>query len=117
MRPAHADDDARFGERAEAYLAGVLAQVLKVPAGQMAPEASFDRYGIDSIIAVQLVSALEKHFGPLAKTLFFEYRNVRELAGLFLASHRARLTELTELAGGAAPPGRGTVQGRVSRAE
>jgi len=43
---------------------------------------------------------VEKDFGPLPKTLFFEYRTLRALAGYFVAKHAATLGRLFD---GAAP--------------
>src|SRR6185436_10033705 len=66
----------------------------KVPAHQIDPQSALERYGIDSIVALKLINQLEKTFGPLSKTLFFEYQTLRDLAGYFVQSHAARLAVL-----------------------
>src|SRR5438067_6959381 len=43
---------------------------------------------------MKLTNQLEKTFGSLSKTLFFEYQTIRELSEYFLASHAAQLTAL-----------------------
>ena len=58
------------------------------------PRAALENYGIDSILAMKLTNQLEKTFGSLPKTLFFEYQTIRELAGYFIAQHAAQLTAL-----------------------
>ena len=42
-----------------------------------------EKYGIDSILAMNLTNCLEKIFGPLPKTLFFEYQTINELVPYF----------------------------------
>ncbi|CAB3765823.1 SDR family NAD(P)-dependent oxidoreductase [Paraburkholderia humisilvae] len=70
-----------------AFLCASLASVLKMPAERIDPRAPLEQYGIDSIVAMTLTSRLEETFGTLAKTLFFEYRTLDELAGYFIESH------------------------------
>ncbi len=45
--------------------------------------ASLDTYGIDSVMIVRLTDELEKTFGPLPKTLFFEHRTLDAVLDLF----------------------------------
>ncbi|HHI94226.1 MAG TPA: hypothetical protein ENK04_12045, partial [Gammaproteobacteria bacterium] len=42
----------------------------------------------------QLTSQLEKHFGSLSKTLFFEYQSIAALTGYFLDNYKASLIKL-----------------------
>ncbi|EPY93027.1 hypothetical protein K530_50205 [Streptomyces noursei CCRC 11814] len=84
-RPSAAGPD--LGPRTEEYLVGLLAEELRMPADQVDVDESFERYGIDSLLVMSLTRRLEEHFGPLSKTLFFEYLTVRELAGYFTAKH------------------------------
>ncbi|MBH8605979.1 acyl carrier protein, partial [Thermoactinomyces sp. CICC 10522] len=42
-------------------------------------------------MVMKLTNELEKTFGPLPKTLFFEYKTVDELTGYFLAHYREQL--------------------------
>ncbi len=89
--PVEAGDLAR---RAEDWLRRELAGVLKLPAERIDPQAGLERYGIDSILAMQLTNRLEQTFGSLSKTLFFEYQTLRELAGHFAEQHAPRLQTL-----------------------
>ncbi len=54
-------------------------------------------YGIDSIMIMHLTGRLEKSFGSLSKTLFFEYQNIESLAQYFMKAHRDTLLEVTGL--------------------
>jgi acyl transferase domain-containing protein/enoyl-CoA hydratase/carnithine racemase/acyl carrier protein len=83
-----------LAEKTEEYLCRECSGLLKLPAHDIEPQAALEQYGIDSILALKLTNQLEKTFGPLSKTLFFEYRTIRELTGYFVRSHAARLATL-----------------------
>ncbi|HKO58101.1 MAG TPA: SDR family NAD(P)-dependent oxidoreductase [Thermoanaerobaculia bacterium] len=83
-----------LAEQAQDYLRKLLSGPLKLPSHRIDPHAALEEYGIDSILAVKLTNQLEKTFGPLSKTLFFEYQTIRDLAEYFLAHHGARLAGL-----------------------
>ncbi|MDF4004937.1 SDR family NAD(P)-dependent oxidoreductase, partial [Luteibacter sp. PPL552] len=91
-----ASDDATpdaLREKAERYFVRLLAGTLGRPAQGIDPQARLEAYGIDSILVMELTRALEQVFGPLSKTLLFEYQTLAELTGHFLRDHRARLAE------------------------
>src|SRR5262245_41027415 len=88
-----------LAEKTQDYLRKQLAELLKAPPQKIDPRAALEIYGIDSILAMKLTNQLEKTFGSLPKTLFFEYQTIRELAEYFIANHSSRLA--TQLA---APP-------------
>jgi acyl transferase domain-containing protein/enoyl-CoA hydratase/carnithine racemase/NAD(P)-dependent dehydrogenase (short-subunit alcohol dehydrogenase family)/acyl carrier protein/phospholipid N-methyltransferase len=69
--------------KTEDLLRTQFAALLKLPAQEIKADAPLEHYGIDSLLAMQLTSAAEKIFGPLPKTLFFEYQTLRELACYF----------------------------------
>ena len=102
-----------LGERTIGYLAGVLSHGLKVPASRIEADESFGTYGIDSIVAMDLTGRLERTFGVLSKTLFFEYQSIAELAEYFLTHHRSALIGLFDPQGErtrpSAPPARPVV--------
>ncbi|WP_206412571.1 SDR family NAD(P)-dependent oxidoreductase, partial [Lysobacter enzymogenes] len=89
-------------ERCVEFLRGQFAQVLKLAAHRLDPQAPLERYGIDSILAMDLTGQLERSFGSLPKTLFFEYQSIAELAGYFVREHAARLSALLAPASAAA---------------
>jgi polyketide synthase PksM len=81
-------------EKTAHYLKKLLATVINLPVHRIEADTPLEKYGIDSIMVMQMTDRLEKTFGSLSKTLFFEYQNLWELSGYFLESHRDRLTEL-----------------------
>jgi len=82
------------------HLSALVAREAAIAEDKIEAEAELEAYGIDSVMITRLTDALEKDFGPLPKTLFFEYRTLRALAGYFVAKHAATLGRLFD---GAAP--------------
>ncbi|WP_045825684.1 SDR family NAD(P)-dependent oxidoreductase [Teredinibacter turnerae] len=76
------------------FLRDLLASVLKIDVSEVSLAVPFDRYGIDSILALKLISALEDVFGSLPKTLFFEYSTLAELAEYFMDGYSNKLLRL-----------------------
>ncbi|MEU0807603.1 SDR family NAD(P)-dependent oxidoreductase [Streptomyces sp. NPDC005970] len=81
-------------DRAVGYLRRLLASSLKLGPERLAVDAPLERYGMDSVIAVNVISRLEESFGPLSRTLLFEVETVRELARHFATEHPRALRTL-----------------------
>ncbi|WP_143676057.1 non-ribosomal peptide synthetase, partial [Streptomyces milbemycinicus] len=92
--PADGDPAGDLRGPAEEFLRGLLAAELKMPADDIAADESFEHYGIDSLLVLSLTRELERHFGPLSKTLFFEYLTVAELTEFLAEQHGGTLREL-----------------------
>jgi polyketide synthase PksN len=86
-------DPASLTVGAQDYLRKEFSEVLKLPAYKIDPHAPLETYGIDSILAMRLTSQLEKVFGSLSKTLFFEYQTIAALAAYFAKAHPAIVRE------------------------
>jgi polyketide synthase PksN len=80
--------------KTENYFKKLLSFVFKLPANRIEASAPLEKYGIDSVMVIQLTNQLEKTFGSLSKTLFFEYQNIQELTGYFLEAYRDQLIQL-----------------------
>jgi acyl transferase domain-containing protein/SAM-dependent methyltransferase len=91
--PARADRSDALRPAAEAYLREVLAEELRVPAARINVHEALEAYGIDSVMVMRLSRRLEADFGPLPKTLFFDYQNLSDLAGYFAERHGGRLAQ------------------------
>ncbi len=83
-----------LSEKTQDYLRKQLSALLKLPANRIDPQAALEQYGIDSILAIKLTNQLEETFGPLSKTLFFEYQTIAELAKYFTGFHAGKLASL-----------------------
>ncbi len=81
-------------EKSIQYFKELLSPVIKLPVDKIQPEVPMEKYGIDSVMVVKLNEQLEQVFGPLSKTLFFEYQNINELTAYFVTSHREKLVNL-----------------------
>ena len=75
-------------------LRGVVAEAIKVPVHRLEPAMPFERFGIDSVLALAVTNRLESDFGSLPKTLFFEYQNLDELSSYFLDAHAESVRRL-----------------------
>ncbi|MEW6991527.1 SDR family NAD(P)-dependent oxidoreductase [Colwelliaceae bacterium 6441] len=90
----HMVDAQMLLNKTQDYLCAEFSKLLKLPAHQIDSKAPLEKYGIDSILAINLTNQLEKTFGSLPKTLFFEYQTIKELAVYFIQSYTTQLTTL-----------------------
>ena len=90
---APSTDDA-FRAKALEYLCQQFSIVLKIPVVKLRHEAPLENYGMDSILAMKLVTHLESIFGKLPKTLAFEYQTIAQLNDYFCTTHAARLADV-----------------------
>ncbi|BCK68539.1 hypothetical protein Srufu_024920 [Streptomyces libani subsp. rufus] len=96
-------DDTELLAPVTEFLRELLAAELKMPLDDVAEDEPFDRYGVDSLLVLSLTRALEERFGPLSKTLFFEYLTISELAGFLVAQYPAVVRDLVAPQRAAAP--------------
>ncbi|MCZ8521617.1 SDR family NAD(P)-dependent oxidoreductase [Paenibacillus caseinilyticus] len=78
-------------EHAVHYLKKVLSAVIKLPVNRIEAEAPLEEYGMDSLVVMQMTNELEKTFGSVSKTLFFEYRTLGQLADYLVRTYRERM--------------------------
>ncbi|MBD0742360.1 SDR family NAD(P)-dependent oxidoreductase [Streptomyces sp. CBMA152] len=91
---SRAVDDRTLTARTVRFLKEALGRLTGLAAGEIEEDELLGAYGMDSILATELTAGLEATFGPLSKTLLFEYHTLAELGGYFLARHRAVLEAL-----------------------
>ena len=72
----------------------MLAREVKLPASKLNSDQALEKYGIDSMMIMNVTHDLEESFGLLPKTLFFEYLNISELAQYFVEHHASKISEL-----------------------
>ncbi|MBW8885077.1 MAG: SDR family NAD(P)-dependent oxidoreductase, partial [Planctomycetia bacterium] len=65
----------------------LLSIVTSLTVEQIDAHEPLESYGIDSIMILQLNEMLGEAFGPLSKTLFFEYRTLAQVCDYLLAEH------------------------------
>jgi acyl transferase domain-containing protein/acyl carrier protein len=84
-------------ERSVGYFKKLLGDTLKIPTSRIDASETLDKYGIDSLLVVQLTEALRNAFGNISSTLFFEYQTIDALVDHFLATQPESLTRLVGL--------------------
>ncbi|MEM0941335.1 MAG: amino acid adenylation domain-containing protein [Bacteroidota bacterium] len=77
------------------YLKEVLSGVLKIPKDAIDETMNFAGYGVDSILAIEIIKQLEKDFGTLPKTLLFEHGNLAELVDYLIGEYPSDLMKIT----------------------
>jgi acyl transferase domain-containing protein/non-ribosomal peptide synthetase component F/SAM-dependent methyltransferase len=75
----------QMAEGARRYLTQLVADTMKISPREIEAHVGFDRYGIDSIIVVELTERIQKVFPRLESTVFFEYNHIDALAEHLLA--------------------------------
>ncbi|WP_405194522.1 SDR family NAD(P)-dependent oxidoreductase [Streptomyces anulatus] len=88
---APAVTDEELTERATALLRRVVGEALHRDPGTLEETVDLIEYGIDSLAILDTTAALEELFGPLPKTIFFEYTDIAGVAGYFVAEHAGAL--------------------------
>ncbi|MCR4443012.1 MAG: beta-ketoacyl synthase N-terminal-like domain-containing protein [Peptococcaceae bacterium] len=90
-------------ERIRTVIRECVAQELKMAASQVQDEISFSEFGVDSIIAVNLVNLLNHKLGfKLRTTVFFDYSSVNKLARHIIEENKPVLTNSLQEAAPAA---------------
>ncbi|MGW1545391.1 SDR family NAD(P)-dependent oxidoreductase [Streptomyces sp. NPDC002346] len=83
--------DRALVDRTVRHLRQLLAGALKLGVERLDADTALERYGMDSVVATDLIARLEESFGPLSKTLFFEIQTVRALAEHFVVEYEGVL--------------------------
>lgn len=79
------------------YFRKLLSSVIRLPVEKIRPDVAMEEYGIDSVMVMKMTGKLEKIFGALSKTLFFEYQTIRQLSGYFWEEHTEKIQEVCGL--------------------
>ncbi|MRN51865.1 SDR family NAD(P)-dependent oxidoreductase [Paenibacillus monticola] len=99
---ATASNTSNLKHKAEQLLKEAVAGVVKLPVARVDIRESFERYGLDSVMSMDLTRELERVFGELPKTLFFEFRTISDLADHFVEKYADALIvqgQVTEIQG------------------
>lgn len=108
---------ARRAEAVRGFLRTLVARSTKLAEVALRDDGAFQEYGVDSVMTLELNAELERHFGALPKTLFFEHPNIEQLAAYFVAEHAERLSSLPGMPVEEAPPSGSAVASSVPATE
>ncbi|MFJ6851026.1 SDR family NAD(P)-dependent oxidoreductase [Streptomyces sp. NPDC091271] len=89
----HYDGDL-LEEKASEYLEHLLSETTKLPLARVDARASFESFGLDSVMAMAMTARMEAVFGSLPTTLFFEFGTPRELARYLVSTRRFDVSRL-----------------------
>ncbi|WP_238553333.1 SDR family NAD(P)-dependent oxidoreductase [Dickeya sp. DW 0440] len=87
---APTDEVSRAYHHCEHDLKARIATITKLPASEIAVEATFEQLGMDSIMLMELRAGLEKEYEGLAKTAPFEFNTTAKLAGYLCERYGAK---------------------------
>lgn len=73
------------------YLREIFAKKLKLNSQTLMEDETYEGYGVDSLLSVEIVAELEIDLGALPKTLLYEKNTLRDLAGYLLKTHHTQL--------------------------
>jgi polyketide synthase PksL len=76
------------------YLQAIFAEKLTIAASQIAVNETYEVYGVDSLLGLEITNRLEVDFGTLPKTLLYERNTLNDLAAYFLKKHQDKLQAL-----------------------
>ena len=63
------------------WLQNQIGDILRQAPGELDPDATYESFGIDSLLVNTITQALQKRFPKLRATVLFEYNTLRRLAG------------------------------------
>lgn len=84
--------DRALGSFIQTVIRTAVADALQIDAGRIQDDRSFSDYGVDSIIAVNLINIINEHCETqLQTTIIFDYNSVERLSDWLLREHRQEL--------------------------
>lgn len=87
-------DDRQLNEKVKAYLKKIFARVLKLNPDQLEDGKTFENYGVDSLVTVDIINELEHDFKDLPATLLFEFMTINKLGEHFIKRYKDQLIQL-----------------------
>ncbi len=75
----------------------LFAEVSEIPVARLEADAGFENYGLTSAMITRLTALLETELGTLPKTLFFQYKTLRDIAAYLTSRNRpSSRTQVTQ---------------------
>ncbi|ASS71460.1 SDR family NAD(P)-dependent oxidoreductase [Bacillus atrophaeus] len=69
-------------------LVEIITHVVKMNVNDLEVDVEFDRYGIDSLVALDIIAELENDYNKLPRDLLFKYTTVESLAKYLMETYR-----------------------------
>ncbi|MCB2360150.1 SDR family NAD(P)-dependent oxidoreductase [Clostridium estertheticum] len=84
-------------EKTQSQLKLIFGEITTLSADRINDDEELEKYGIDSIMIMQLNKKLAKVFGKLSKTLFYEYNTLRALSEYLVKNYTEECIKWTKL--------------------
>jgi polyketide synthase PksN len=89
--------DDNIKEQTLHFVKQLLGSVIRLSPEKIQLETPFEKYGIDSIMQINIIRELEKVTGELSKTLLFEYSTTQELVDYLGKNYSDKISEWSSL--------------------
>lgn len=76
------------------YLKQIFSEILRITPEEISINQTYEMYGIDSMLGLEIINRLEKDFGELYKTLLYERNTLQDLATYFLENFSEVIQQL-----------------------
>ncbi len=87
----------RLEKNTQNYFSEILGKQIGVTASEIDINKDFSEYGINSLMIMEMIPEIEKSFGEISKTIFFEFNNITELATYFIENYKEIIQEIFEI--------------------
>ncbi|MBN2440023.1 MAG: methyltransferase, partial [Spirochaetales bacterium] len=81
-------------EKAVNYMKQVISKTLKIPVRKIYADEQLGKYGLDSILIVQLTNILSKNFRNINSTMFFEFQTINSIIDHLLNTQKQNVVKL-----------------------
>lgn len=79
-----------------AYLQTLFAKKLQIPAQQIKLDETYEAYGVDSVIGLEITKQLIQDLGDMPKTILYERNQLRHLGQYIIDTHKEQASTLLE---------------------
>ncbi|WP_304943149.1 SDR family NAD(P)-dependent oxidoreductase, partial [Vallitalea guaymasensis] len=91
------NNDEKLREKSTEYIKQLIGQTLKIDINKLDTNEQFEKYGIDSILVIELTNSLRKVFDNISSTIFFEYITIDDLVEHLIITQKNSLIKLVGL--------------------
>lgn len=73
------------------FLRHIVSSTIEIPADKIESNVSFERYGVDSLLVLQLINELRVYFSPISSVLLFEVNTLELLSDYLIKNNHQQL--------------------------
>ena len=81
-------------KQAEAYIKEIISDETKIALDKLDRNESFDSYGFDSVMTMNMSARIDANFADIPKSLFYETHNIAEMAEYLYENYEDDFTEM-----------------------